>query len=82
MGASKHMTAVTIQHIAWFACKDCSPGLGVEVMIYDRDLDDVVLGSLSLDGDGLVKLIDTHTGQPLPKPLMWAEKPYPVKGEK
>lgn len=52
------------------------PDADVDVLVYDEDLDDVVVASLDvIDGD--VVFVDAAVGDPLPAPLWWAEKPFP-----
>ncbi len=47
-----------------------------EVMVYDQALDDVVLAELRVD-EGTELWIESTSGEALPEPIWWAEKPYP-----
>ena len=52
------------------------PDAETEVLVYDADLDDVVMASLDNFGSGN-EWIETGTGDPLPAPMWWTEVPFP-----
>ncbi len=53
------------------------PDVDIEVMVYDRQLDDVVLAALTVDNGDVELWIESTCGDPLPDPSWWAKKPYP-----
>lgn len=58
------------------------PDADSEVLVYDAVLDDTVIGYYSEafdDGPEGMTWIDSATGERLPRPEWWAEKPYPAE---
>ena len=56
------------------------PDADLDVLVYDSELDDTVIASVDvLDGD--IIWIENSTGDQLPSPKFWAEKPFPTDGE-
>ena len=53
------------------------PDAELEILVYDADLDDTVIATLDYEDEQFL-WVDSTTGQPLPAPRYWAEKPYPV----
>lgn len=52
------------------------PDADLEVLVYDEELDDTVVGALDYDGEQHL-WNDSSTGKALPAPKFWAHKPYP-----
>jgi hypothetical protein len=52
------------------------PDAELDVLVYDDDLNDTVIASVDADGDEVL-WIESATGDALPSPRYWAEKPYP-----
>lgn len=63
-------------HVIHWAGSEDLPERGKSVLVYDGDLNDIIEGHC-LDIDGNMVLCDTLTGQRLPDPYCWAEKPFP-----
>lgn len=54
------------------------PDMEIEILIYDGVLDDVVIGSYDVAPDGETPVwLDNTTGDPLPDPHFWTDKPFP-----
>jgi hypothetical protein len=66
--------------ITWHEIKQPSgdlPDANIDVLVYDGELDDTVIAYVDMVDDE-VEWFDAQTGEALPRPLMWAQKPYPV----
>ena len=75
--------------ITWMPIKtrcDFRPDAGVEILIYDGYLDDVVLGTVDYpedfeigDDNSKVEWIDSQSGKKLRDPEFWSNVPFPVE---
>ena len=74
---SDHTNSITWYEIHLEVADGRLPDADMEILIYDEVLDDVVIGHLGDVGSG-IPWIDSATGQPLPLPRSWAEKPFPA----
>ncbi len=74
---SDHTNSITWHEISAMLGDRQLPDAEAEVLVYDEELDDVVLGHLDDIGNGIA-WIDDSTGDPLPAPAYWAKKPFPA----
>ena len=74
---SDHTNSITWHEISTEVADHPLPDAEAEILVYEEELDDVVLGHLDEIGGGIA-WIDDSTGDPLPEPLYWAEKPFPA----
>jgi len=74
---SDHTNSITWHEIHQVVADGRLPDAEAEILIYDEELDDVVLGHLDDIGSG-IQWIDDSTGDPLPAAAYWAKKPFPA----
>lgn len=69
--------AITVRFSKITACRHSLPDFGKEVLVYDSSLDDVLIACLRQSDISEMVFEESITGNVLPSPAWWAEKPYP-----